>query len=127
MRKVDKMVLLWDIPVNTDKNNSKIEDKVIKGDRSWYLFTIKRFKEKMLKLMINSVHFIDAETVKILQSPLPFNTISPLVDLTATLPGLFPPLSPLSPLCRLPAEPPMLLPVLNLALLVAVEGLEKNW
>ena len=118
------MVLLWDIPVNTDKNNSKIEDKVIKGDRSWYLFTIKRFKEKMLKLMINSVHFIDAETVKVLQSPLPFNTISPLVDLTTTLPGLFP---PLSPLCRLPAEPPMLLPVLNLALLVAVEGLEKNW
>ena len=120
MRKVDKMVLLWDIPVNTDTNNSVIE--VIKGDRSWYLFTIKRFKEKMLKLTINSVHFIDAETVKILQSILPFNTITPLVDLTATLPGLFP---PLSPLCRLPAEPPMLLPVLNLALLVAVEGLEK--
>ena len=122
MRKVDKMVLLWDIPVNTDKNNSEIEDKVIKGDRSWYLFTIKRFKEKMLKLIINSVHFTDAETVKILQSPLPFNTVTPLVDLTTTLPGLFP---PLSPLCRLPAEPPMLLPVLNLALLVAVEGLEK--
>ena len=78
----------------------------------------------MLKLIINSVHFIDAETVKILQSPLPFNTVTPLVDLTTTLPGLFP---PLSPLCRLPAEPPMLLPVLNLALLVAVEGLEKNW
>ena len=34
MSKVDKMVLLWDIPVNTDRNNSEIEDKVIKGDRS---------------------------------------------------------------------------------------------
>ena len=34
MRKVDKMVLLWDIPVNNDTNNSEIEDKVIKGDRS---------------------------------------------------------------------------------------------
>ena len=77
----------------------------------------------MLKLIINSVHFIDAETVKILQSPLPFTTtFSPLVDLTATLPGLFPPLSLLR---LLPAEPPMLLPVLNLALLIAVEGLEK--
>ena len=76
----------------------------------------------MLKLIINSVHFIDVEAVKILQSPLPFNTITPLVDLTATLPGLFPPLSLLR---LLPAEPPMLLPVLNLALVVAVEGLEK--
>ena len=64
MRKVDKMVLLWDIPVNTDTNDSVIE--VIKGDRSWYLFTIKRFKEKMLKLIINSVHFIDVEAAKIL-------------------------------------------------------------
>ena len=78
----------------------------------------------MLKLTINSVHFIDAETVKILQSILPFNTITPFVDLTTTLPGLFPPLSLLR---LLPAEPPVLLPVLNLALLVAVEGLEKNW
>ena len=80
----------------------------------------------MLKLIINSVHFIDAETVKILQSPLPIKpintTFSALVDLTATLPGLFPPLSLLR---LLPAEPPMLLPVLNLALVIAVEGLEK--
>ena len=77
----------------------------------------------MLKLIINSVHFTDAEPVKILQPPLPFNTtFSPLVDLTATLPGLFPPLSLLR---LLPAEPPVLLPVLNLALVVAVEGLEK--
>ena len=80
----------------------------------------------MLKLIMNSVNFIDVEPVKILQLPLPFNTfnttISALVDLTATLPGLFPPLSLLR---LLPAESPMLLPVLNLALLVAVEGLEK--
>ena len=76
----------------------------------------------MLKLIINSVHFIDAETVKILQSPLPFNTITPLVDLTTTLPGLFP---PLSPLCPLPAEPPVPLPVIYLALVIAVEGLER--
>ena len=77
----------------------------------------------MLKLIINSVNFIDVEPVKILQPPLPINTtISALVDLTATLPGLFPPLSLLR---LLPAEPPMLLPVLNLALVVAVEGLEK--
>merc|ERR1719206_17474 len=65
---------------------------------------------------MNSVHFIDVEPVKILQP----TTISPLVDLTATLPGLFPPLSLLR---LLPAELPMLLPVLNLALPVAVEGL----
>ena len=72
---------------------------------------------------MNSVHFIDVEPVKILQPPLPINTtISPLVDLIATLPGLLPPLSLLR---LLPAESPMLLPVLNLALLVAVEGLEK--
>ena len=80
----------------------------------------------MLKLIINSVNFIDVEPVKILQPPLPikpFNTtISPLVDLTATLPGLLPPLSLLR---LLPAEPPVLLPVLNLALVVAVEGLGK--
>ena len=80
-------------------------------------------KAPLLKLIMKSVHFIDVEPVKILQSPLHFNTIiSPLVDLTATLPGLFPPLSLLR---LLPAEPPMLLPVLNLALLVAVEGLGK--
>ena len=77
----------------------------------------------MLKLIINSVHFIDVEAVKILQSVLPIKTtFSPLVDLTATLPGLFPPLSLLR---LLPAEPPVLLPVLNLALVVAVEGLGK--
>ena len=72
---------------------------------------------------MNSVNFTDVELVKILQSPLPINTtFSPLVDLTATLPGLFPPLSLLR---LLPAEPPVLLPVLNLALVIAVEGLEK--
>ena len=83
----------------------------------------KPFFLTLLKLIMKSVHFIDVEPAKILQSSLPFNTtISLLVDLTATLPGLFPPLSLLR---LLPAEPPMLLPVLNLALLIAVEGLEK--
>ena len=46
IRKVEKMVLLWEIPVNTDTNNSEIEDKVIKGDRSWYPFTIKKGSKK---------------------------------------------------------------------------------
>ena len=86
----------------------------------------KPFFLTLLKLIMKSVHFIDVEAVKILQSPLPIKTInttfSPLVDLTATLPGLFPPLSLLR---LLPAEPPVLLPVLNLALVIAVEGLEK--
>ena len=76
----------------------------------------------MFELILNSVHFTDVESVKILQCPLPFlliNTFfSPLVDLTDTLPPL--------PLLRLlSAEPPVLLPVLNLALVVAVEGLGK--
>ena len=83
----------------------------------------KPFFLTLLKLIMKSVHFIDVEAVKILQSPLPIKTINTtFVDLTATLPGLFPPLSLLR---LLPAEPPVLLPVLNLALVVAVEGLEK--